>query len=304
MEPDLLKLLMAAREARKQGISEADISAEISRRTNGQFNSAGEVFAALEGREGGFGEGVADFGRAVAQGASFGFGDELAGLVAGILPGGRSREEATALSRERLEQMDPLLRMVGEGVGAVGTAVVAPGAAVARGAGGLTAAGLGAAAGAGGAVAQNIGGAEGSLGERIGATQDQLLLDAVIGGSLGLVGGASLRRLPVFKPRRLDKQIKGMRRALEQAERSGSIDDIAAARAALETFEEAASGNLRPDQIRQLPRALKRAAKLGVEALEDAGGRSGTLSPQKIATLIGIGGGGGAGIGAALSNLF
>ena len=76
--------------------------------------------------------GARDGARMVAQGLLFGFADELAGVGAGLVPGGQTRQEATAASRERLAQIrqdHPGQALVAEGAGAVGSFFLPGGAA-------------------------------------------------------------------------------------------------------------------------------------------------------------------------------
>ena len=82
--------------------------------------------------------GLAGFGRTLAQGATFGFSDELAGLGAKIIPGGRSYTEGRDVARENLAQYrkeHPALALGAEAVGGLATGLLAPAALAARGAG-------------------------------------------------------------------------------------------------------------------------------------------------------------------------
>jgi hypothetical protein len=54
--------------------------------------------------QGGLG-GLSDLGRLIFQGATGSFGDELVGLAAGVIPGGKTRAEATQASRDRLARL-------------------------------------------------------------------------------------------------------------------------------------------------------------------------------------------------------
>lgn len=75
------------------------------------------------------------FARTVAQGATFGFSDELAGLGAALMPGGRGYTEARDKARENLAQFReerPKTALLAEGIGGVATGILGP-AALARG---------------------------------------------------------------------------------------------------------------------------------------------------------------------------
>lgn len=144
------------------------------------------------------GSAVGDFLRMAAQGATFGFADELAGLGAAVVPGGKGYTEARDASRQRVEDLRTLApgasfmaEMAGGapvplgGGAAVAQRVVRPGAGVAAramargGAGAATGAMGGGLMGAGESEATDI---QGLLGDvRSGATTG-----AGVGGLFGL----------------------------------------------------------------------------------------------------------------------
>ncbi len=146
MDPE--ELLRQANEAIASGVPRADVDAQIRSMTNGTVDGTGGLRAIVNApteederllREAERGSSPAgNFGRLAAQGATFGFGDEIAGLIAGLAPGGKTREEATADSRQRLEDLRSLN----------------PGASLAAEIAGGLATGFGAAAGASRATGQ------------------------------------------------------------------------------------------------------------------------------------------------------
>lgn len=136
--------------------------------------------------------GTSDFLRMMAQGATFGFADELAGVGAAMVPGGKTRAEATAASRDRvagLREAAPVASFLAEMAGGVAI----PALAMARPAtvGGKALAG-GIAGGAAGA-AYGLGEGEGSLGERAQGAVGPGAIGAAVGAALPLVGAGMAR---------------------------------------------------------------------------------------------------------------
>lgn len=190
---ELQRLLEAARKAKADGVSQAAIDASIQRRTRGQYETMTALESAvtadpLSGKSPTFGR---DMLRAAAQGASFGFGDEIAGLVAGALPGGKTRQEATALSRARVDRIrdeHPVASTVAEIAGGAflpGGAGASVGRSVLRATGNKIAAGIagGAAGGLLGGATTGAGEAEGGIGQRVAG--------AAMGGTVGLLAGGA-----------------------------------------------------------------------------------------------------------------
>lgn len=132
---------------------------------------------------------LSDFMRATRQGLTFGFGDEIAGLMAAITPGGQGYTEARDASRDRLERMReerPGVSLAGELLGGLMLPAGAAGSLLRAGAGVGRSALTGAAAGGLTGGLFGLGEAKGTPGERIG----QAVGPAVGGAGLGGVGGA------------------------------------------------------------------------------------------------------------------
>lgn len=155
---------------------------------------------------------LASLGMGFSQGATFGFGDEVAALLnaaGAMLPGGQSPGEAFRSSldqgRETLQQArqeHPFLTGTGDVIGAGAT--ILPGMAGLGARGGAAVAGQvarvglprvgrvvgravsGALTGAGYAGASEAGRSEGGVGERAGAAAGALPAGAIIGGTLGV----------------------------------------------------------------------------------------------------------------------
>lgn len=132
---------------------------------------------------------VGDFARMAAQGATFGFADEIAGAIGAIGEGTyREARDASRSRVERLRSNHPILSAVAEGVG--GVFVPIPGGSVASGVKGAVTAGRAARAAqaakelaATGAIAGSIYGA--GEAERL----RDIPLEALKGGAVGGVGG-------------------------------------------------------------------------------------------------------------------
>jgi len=132
---------------------------------------------------------VGDFARMAAQGATFGFADEIAGAIGAIGEGTyREARDASRSRVERLRSNHPILSAVAEGVG--GAVVPLPGGSVASGVKGAVTAGRAARAAqaakelaATGAIAGSIYGA--GEAERL----RDIPLEALKGGAAGGVGG-------------------------------------------------------------------------------------------------------------------
>lgn len=152
-----------------------------------------------------------DFLRSMAQGATFGFADEIAGLAAGVVPGGQTMAEATAASRQRIEDLretSPTATLLGEIAGVAPLALVGAGPAasfVRAGPTGLARAGraigVGTGAGAAEGALQGAGEAEGGLVERARGAAKGGIFGGLFGGLLGGAGAALAgvpRRLAQF----------------------------------------------------------------------------------------------------------
>lgn len=139
--------------------------------------------------------------RMLLQGATFGFGDELVGLGAALMPGGRGYTEARDASRRSIAEAralaEPGESLVTEGIG--GLLLPAVGAERA-GAAVLARTGSRALAGAaGGATAGGIGGSLYGAGEADGGPGDRVR-GAVRGGVAGAAGGAVIGAGTVMAP--------------------------------------------------------------------------------------------------------
>jgi hypothetical protein len=134
----------------------------------------------------GGGSAVGDFARMAAQGATLGFADELAGLGAAMVPGGRGYREASEASRQRVED----LRLLAPGASALSE--IAGGVATGAGAvGAATRAGRLGQVGRAAAARPFVGSA--AVGALTGAGEGQGLvgraMGAATGGALGGVLG-------------------------------------------------------------------------------------------------------------------
>jgi len=188
------RLLEAARKAKAGGATDAQINASINRRTGGQYKDMAGLESAitsdpLTGKGPSFGR---DMLRSAAQGATFGFADELAGIGAAMVPGGRNRQEATAASRGRMERIreeHPVAAPVAEILGGLvvpGGTGLKVGKSVLRATGNRIAAGV-----AGGGVGGLLGGAVTGAGEADSDLSGRAA-GAAIGGGVGAVTGGLL----------------------------------------------------------------------------------------------------------------
>lgn len=191
MDLDALKeLLRVATKARESGISQKDIEAEIWRRTEGSVNTISGLRRMIAGMEKPYDSG-SGFGRALAEGATFSFADELVGLAHGLVPGGKGYTEARDESRGRYDayrRAHPVAALAGEVLGGAvvpigGAAAGASRAGATLGARVLGGMAGGAIAGAGAGALTGAGMAE-TLQDTPGAT--------IMGGAAGGVGGAAL----------------------------------------------------------------------------------------------------------------
>lgn len=146
---------------------------------------------------------LSDFLRMAGQGLTLGFADELAGLGAAIVPGGRSGREAMEASRERVEDLRTTapgastlastagalalpVGLLSRPLRAIGSPAMRVLPRVAQGvAGGAAVGGL-----LGGAY--GAGEAEGGIGERLSAVPPSAALGGLLGASLGLAVPAGL----------------------------------------------------------------------------------------------------------------
>jgi hypothetical protein len=204
----------------QQGMREAAAAKRVSQREPG---IGGLVASALIDRvTGGLGvpdvdvaRGSEDFARSAAQGATFGFADEIVGMLGGD----------TEASRQRMEDLrttEPVGTLLGEVAGAA-PSILIPGGAALRAGGVARGAAIGAGAGAAAGAAAGIGEAEGPLPERF----DEALIGAAIGGAVGApLGGAGVwigRFLPrIFGARgprmaRTLRRTSGVDRTLDDA---------------------------------------------------------------------------------------
>jgi hypothetical protein len=219
-EIDPARLLAAAERARAAGKSEAEVNRVISNATGGRITtvaalqesarlvSATESAAEPEPRPGLLGrarqnvrEGLAetrDVLRMVGQGATFGFGDEIAGAAAAVIPGGRGYTEARDASRDNLarirggDTIHPLVAGAAEVTGGVAVPLGAVGNLMGRGAGIGAAALRGAGIGAAGGAVYGAGEAD-ELSDTPGNTIRGGLLGGVTGGAFGAGGGVAAR---------------------------------------------------------------------------------------------------------------
>lgn len=213
MNEELFELLAAANAAHRDGVPVEQINASIQRRTGGRFGDAQSLAAAVQqaaaeerqaqqataqarlAERGGSAFG--DFARMAAQGLTFGFADELAGLGAAIVPGGRGYREAVEASRQRVEdlrELNPMAATLSEVAGGAALPVgaflgIGGRAAVASGRLGGAAA-RGAATGAATGALTGLGEAEGTLAERAPEAGLGGLFGGVVGGGLGGASGA------------------------------------------------------------------------------------------------------------------
>lgn len=213
----MAELLRAAREASRRGVPLARVDEEIRKRTGGEFTDVRSLATAA--RDSGVsleqlggpapepsaspssepdastGEKIGGALRLASQGATFGFSDELTGILAGtgaaLVPGGEgfgeARRRVTGETREKLAQSRRDLGLLGTAAevgGAVAVPVGAAGRFVTRGASAASRIGRGALAGGVEGGLYGAGTAEGSLRQRAGA--------AVVPGILGAATGAAI----------------------------------------------------------------------------------------------------------------
>ncbi len=264
MDPQALQdLLQRARQALANGAAFADVDAMV--REDSGFDDFSALLRSPEARglqdveaEESDGIGVRDVVRSVAQGALFGFADEIAGVGAAIVPGGRGFSEAVEESRireEAFKRQHPTAAAALEIGGALASSFIPAGAAInvargARAAGGAgrvaartlggtaaRAAGLGAAE----TVLDELGRGEGGLGERLEGTGQAGLIGASIGGAFPVVGRAArsvTRRVgDIVRPERAIA-----RRADEALAGAVAPEGTAAARRTLREIEEVRPG--------------------------------------------------------------
>lgn len=178
-----------------------------------------------------------DFGRAAAQGATFGFADELVGMLGGD----------TEASRQRMEDLrltEPTATAMGEVAGAA-PSILIPGGAALRAGGVARGAAISGGASAGAGALVGLGEAEGSLAERL----DEALTGAAIGGVVGVpLGGAGVwigRFLPrIFGQRgpriaRTLKRSAGVDRTLDEAFEAADEAKRAVSREVYQPLDEA-----------------------------------------------------------------
>lgn len=213
---ELQQLLHAANQAIAAGVDPAAVDAAISDRTGGQFTSRADLVAAARQSlrtpqsetpqeaaqrrlAAGGGSALTDFLTAALQGATFNFGDELAGLVAG--------DEAKRKIRQRmadLRTLAPGAVLASEFAGGLLPSIVVPGMgagntisnAVERSLGSRFLAGTagGIAGGAAGGALYGLGEGEGM--DRLANAGVGALGGAVLGGLFGGVGSAVAKRTP------------------------------------------------------------------------------------------------------------
>lgn len=290
MNPDLLDLLRQANEAVRKGADPEAVSQRIAQTTNGQIptlaalgdavrqqmaNQPEDPTLAAQRRmtERG-GSAVGDFARMAAQGATFGFADEIVGAVKG--------DEAMQESRQRiadLRTLAPGASTMAEIAGGVGV----PFATGAKVAGSLTRPGAGivARAGAGAAGGATAGAAGGALYGAGDADDGSRLMGALRGGAVGtatgaVVGGAlpavgsALSKTNRFAREILTPETQGQREArrrlLAVFEEAGlDADDVV--RRMDELGPDAVIADLDPRLAREARAAVNQAA-----SLERAGG--------------------------------
>jgi DNA-binding transcriptional MerR regulator len=222
MGNDWRALLEEVKTAQRMGIPLEEINAAIAQDTEGRaadvtqlIQLMGQTPAPVQGgpaTEPTQASPVSDFLRMAAQGASLEFGDELAGLGAGLVPGGLTREQAQEASRERVAQIRqerPVMALGAEMLGGLVTTAAPAGLLMRIGAGGVKGAQalrqlgsatrfttsqqigrLGAAATAQGAVEGGLAGV--GMGTTGAERAERGLFGAAVGGGLGAVTGGVL----------------------------------------------------------------------------------------------------------------
>lgn len=184
------QVLRSARSALDSDVSEDEVNARLREATSGDFETVRDLENQLSGASARYSEHtpIANYLRSMAQGATFGFADELAGVGAALVPGGRGYSEAVEGSRQRIEDLRavaPTATLLGELAGgvivpaAVGSRVLHGAGSYVRAAGasGLTGLIEGAIYGAGEAEGGASGRAKGAA------------IGAGMGGVLGAVAG-------------------------------------------------------------------------------------------------------------------
>jgi hypothetical protein len=195
MNPDdLNQLFSKARNALAAGEDTVAVNSAISRRTGGAISDFGSLERAVaeipQQPEKPARMPMGDLARMATQGATLGFADELAGLGAALVPGGRGYEEARDVSRARVGRLRreyPMQSLAAEMAGGMvlpGMGGARAGGAALRATGSRMAAGL-----AGGVTGGAVGGALTGAGE---SEAGRRLEGALTGGLIGGVAGGAL----------------------------------------------------------------------------------------------------------------
>lgn len=291
----LQDLLRKALEARRGGASTEELSRRISRASGGQIKSIQGIFGALgalgEVERGAAEEVAAEVGAGaglvskVAQGATFGFFDELVGAVGG--------ERAKELVRES-EQL------AGERAGGASLALELGGGLLIPGLAGARAARAGAAAGRGSGLGNlaRVGAAEGALFGAGTAEEGGRLRGAATGAATGLiaapvVGGAGAAA--VGAGRRIGQRVvPSLRRAADERLASGvlqgAVDLSGTARSAEEIAQAATeqAGRLgetvlgAQPEFQAIARQLQRAAPAVRRDVEQFANRQGSKIRKQV----------------------
>jgi hypothetical protein len=223
---ELMQLLREAREARLAGMDQVEIDGLINEFTGGQFVDTRALAAAAfapppeEAALARVAEHspASQFARAFTQGLTFGFADELAGLGAAVVPGGKGFSEATEASRQRIEDIretapgaalaSEIAGGFGVPFGALGTARGAIGAGATRAARAGRAAAAGAATGGATGALTGLGEGQGGLLARAPSAAVSGSLGAAAGGLLGGGVGAVSRTAPVSGQQIADRLVR------------------------------------------------------------------------------------------------
>lgn len=265
MNPELEQLISQARAALARGAKPADIDARFNEMTQGRFPTFAAVLQAagldeapkaqakqLKREAKGLNQpALSQFLRMMTQGATMGFADELTGVGAAVVPGGKGYAEARDDSRARvnvLREEAPAASILSELGGGIlsGGALKAPGNALVQGV---------------------LGGAAAGVGEADGGVMQRLRGGLIGGAAGGVIGGA-------FQAAGLARNAGGR---VAHALRDQSIPDLVAKARPGETIMDIGG-----PRVRKLARAAESIPSEGSDQIRDALKSRSAQAPSRI----------------------
>lgn len=294
---ELLQLLREAQEAIRQGAKYNDVNQRIRELTGGQFAGLMSLTIAVDPQveaDAAIQEDLervsadtplSNFVRTLAEGATFGFADELAGVGAALVPGGQDFEGAVEESRARMDvirRTNPGAAFAGELAGVAAsplTGLLGAGFGVIRGAGGvLRSLAAGGATGAAGGALMAAGQGEGDLVERAAPAAVGGLAGGLTGGLLS-AGGAVAGRFA--RPFRSTRRMARDELADMTAQAGLTPEELPAAvrRASVPNGPEAVVADVSPAFGRRAPGIVRQAPGLQTDVVPALRVR---LAPQQV----------------------